>query len=94
MISKILTYLKSAYSEANGTGSSTRIHLLLLTLGWILLAIPVVFIKDLHQYFTFYLGLYASQMTAYIVGKNYKDNATKDSAAQSIPPSPIQNPCT
>jgi hypothetical protein len=87
-IGKFFSFIKSAESEPNGTGSSTRVNLLLLTIGWMLLALPITLMKGLQQYLPMYLGLYASMVAAYITGKAVKDSNTKDSTAQAVPGGP------
>ena len=83
---KFFSYLKSAHSEANGTGSANRWDTFMLVVAYILSGAPILFIPRL----TVMLGIvWLSGLLTLIplfAGlKVVKDINTRDSEAQALP---------
>jgi hypothetical protein len=83
---KFLSFISSALSEPNGSGSITRVAFILLILAWISYGY-ITYIYRVDHIFEF------SNQTVMLIGfcigaKVTKDLGTKNSTAQSIPDSP------
>ena len=88
--SKFLSHVSSALSEANGTGSISRYMLFIFTVCWCTWGYMIITKNPEHisEYLTQTVILITSCLTAKVT----KDITTKDTSAQSVPPSSNTKP--
>lgn len=86
IINKLFSYLRSALSEANGTGSYNRISGFLLILAWIVFGFMILLC--IRQFGELYLTSTTGLIFAISGLKTIDKATTKNTTGQALPPSP------